>query len=78
MFDFAVVYNKGESDPDKVVAALLPLYYARVSAVLRESGPKANALEKAIKIQAEAFTNQKNYLLQRWERYVPWAADGVR
>ncbi len=78
VFDFAVVYNKGESDPDKVVAALLPLYHARVSAVLRESGPKANALEKAIRIQAEAFTNQKNYLLQRWERYVPWAADGVR
>jgi hypothetical protein len=78
VFDFAVVYNKGENDPDKVVAALLPLYYARLAAVLRELGPKADALEKAIQTQAEAFTNQKSYLLQRWERYVPWAADGVR
>lgn len=78
VFDFAVVYNKGESDPDKVVAALLPLYYARVAATLRESGPKANALEKAIQTQAQAFTDQKSYLLHRWERYVPWAADGVR
>jgi glucosylglycerate synthase len=78
VFDFAVVYNKGENDPDKVVAALLPIYYARVATVLRESGAKADALEKAIQIQAEAFRNQRSYLLQRWEHYVPWAMDGVR
>lgn len=78
VFDFAVVYNKGESDPDRVVAALLPLYYARVAATLRESGSKADAQEKAIQMQAQAFTDQKKYLLQRWKRYVPWAVDGVR
>ncbi|MBI5302238.1 MAG: glycosyltransferase [Chloroflexi bacterium] len=78
VFDFAVVYNKGESDPDKVVAALLPLYYARTAAILRDTGGKLDAVEQAIQAQAQAFAEQKPYLVQRWQTYVPWAYDGVR
>ncbi len=78
VFDFAVVYNKGENDPDKVVAALLPLYYARIATILRETGAKADAVEKAVQAQAQCFAEQKRYLLHRWQTYVPWAADGVR
>lgn len=78
VFDCAVVYNKGENDPDKVVAGLLPLYYARVATILRETGAKLDAIEKAVQEQARVFAEHKKYLLYRWDTYVPWAVDGVR
>jgi glucosylglycerate synthase len=78
VFDFAVVYNKGENDPDKVAAALLPLYYARIATILRETNARLDAVEKVVQAQAQAFAEHKQYLLHRWETYVPWAADGVR
>jgi glycosyltransferase involved in cell wall biosynthesis len=78
VFDFAVVYNKGETDPDKVVAALLPLYYARIATILRETKSKPDEIEQAVQIQAQYFDEQKRYLLHRWQTYVPWAVDGVR
>jgi glucosylglycerate synthase len=78
VFDFAVVYNKGEGDPDKVVAALLPLYFARAATIMKETGSKPGAVEKAVTMQAEVFASEKPYLLRRWETYVPWAWDGVR
>ncbi|MGE5140461.1 MAG: glycosyltransferase family 2 protein [Rudaea sp.] len=78
VFDFAVVYNKGEGDPDKVVAALLPLYYARAATLMKETGSKPEAVERAVAAQAETFIANKPYLLERWESYVPWAWDGVR
>ncbi len=78
VFDCAVVYTKGESDPDKVVAGLLPLYYSRIATILRETNAKLDAVEKVVQAQADAFVEHKKYLLYRWETYVPWAADGVR
>ncbi len=78
VYDFAVVYNKGEGDPDKVVAALLPIYYARAATLMKETGSKPDAVEKAIMEQAETFIRHKPYLMERWETYVPWAWDGVR
>lgn len=78
VFDFAVVYNKGENDPDKVVAALLPLYYARIATILRETGSRMDAIERVVQDQAECFAEHKKYLLHRWQTYVPWAAEGVR
>jgi glycosyltransferase involved in cell wall biosynthesis len=78
VFDFAVVYNKGETDPDKVAAALLPLHYARTATILRETGGKFDAIERAVQDQVECFIEQKKYLLHRWNTYVPWAVDGVR
>ncbi|MGB8645266.1 MAG: glycosyltransferase family 2 protein [Anaerolineae bacterium] len=78
VFDFAVVYNKGEGDPDKVVAALLPMYYARAATLMKETGSRPDVVEKAIMAQADTFIAHKRYLLERWETYVPWAWDGVR
>ncbi len=78
VFDFAVVYNKGEGDPDKVVAALLPIYYARAATLMKETGSKADAIERAVLQQAEVFLANKPYLLERWETYEPWLWDGVR
>ncbi len=78
VFDCAVVYNKGENDPDKVVAGLLPLYYARVATILRETGAKLDAIEKIVQEQAKVFAENKKYLVYRWESFVPWAAEGTR
>jgi glycosyltransferase involved in cell wall biosynthesis len=78
VFDFAVVYNKGENDPDKVAAALLPLYYARIATILRETNAKLDAVERVVQAQAQAFTENRQYLVRRWDTYVPWAVDGVR
>ncbi len=78
VFDFAVVYNKGEGDPDKVVAALLPLYYARAATLMKETNSKPDVVEKAILAQADTFIALKPYLVERWETYVPWMFDGVR
>ncbi len=78
VFDCAVVYNKGENDPDKVAAGLLPLYYARVATILRETGAKLEAVERVVQEQAQTFADNKKYLAYRWESFVPWAADGAR
>lgn len=78
VFDFAVVYNKGENDPDKVAAALLPLYYARIATILRETGGKLDAVEQVVQAQTAAFAKARPHLLHRWQTYVPWAMDGVR
>lgn len=78
VFDFAVVYNQGEGDPDKVVAALLPLYYARCATIMRETGLEPAAVERAVRSQADSFVGERGYLLRMWNTYVPWAWEGVR
>ena len=76
VIDFAVVYNRGEGDPDKVVSALLPIYYARVvSYMLEMQGHPAGAFEAGIQRQAEIFREQRPYLRARWDTYVPWTEE---
>jgi glycosyltransferase involved in cell wall biosynthesis len=78
VYDFATVYNQGEGDPDKVVAALLPLFYARCATLMRETAMEPLAVENAVAEQAKQFANEKPYLVHLWESYVPWAWEGVR
>ena len=74
VMDFAVVYNRGEGDPDKVALSLLPLYYARKATMLRElEGRPWTAVEDAIRSQADVFFTSKDYLVDRWISYLPWA-----
>ena len=73
VYDFAVVYNKGEGDPDKVATALLPLYYARKANLIEAAVEWDYAtLEQHVAEQARIFFELKPYLLERWETYVPW------
>lgn len=73
VMDFAVVYNRGEGDPDKVALSLLPLYYARKASLLRQlEGQPWTAVEEAIRQQCEAFMDAKGYLAERWVSYLPW------
>jgi glucosylglycerate synthase len=78
VYDFATVYNQGEGDPDKIVAALLPLYYARCATLMRETNMEPTAVELAVQEQAKQFALEKPYLVHLWETYVPWAWEGVR
>lgn len=78
VYDFATVYNQGEGDPDKIVAALLPLYYARCATIMRETALEPTAVEMAVQEQAKQFALEKPYLVHLWETYVPWAWEGVR
>lgn len=78
VMDFAVVYNRGEGDPDKVALSLLPLYYARKATLLRElEGRPWTAVEDAIQAQGEVFFTSKEYLVERWINYLPWAPSKV-
>jgi hypothetical protein len=78
VFDFAVVYNKGEGDPDKVAASLLPLHFGRLAAFLKETQKKSPLeTEEAVQAQAAAFEEAKLYLIDRWEGYVPWVGTGA-
>jgi len=75
VMDFAVVYNRGEGDPDKVALSLLPLYYARKATLLRQiEGQPWSAVEDAIQEQGETFFATKGYLAERWVSYLPWLA----
>ncbi len=78
VYDFATVYNQGEGDPDKIVAALLPLYYARCATLMRETALEPAAVEMAVQEQAKQFAIEKPYLVHLWQTYVPWAWEGVR
>ncbi|MBI4671862.1 MAG: glycosyltransferase [Chloroflexi bacterium] len=78
VYDFTTVYNQGEGDPDKIVAALLPLYYARCATIMRETNLQPEAVEKAVLAQAQEFATEKPYLVNLWNAYVPWAWEGVR
>jgi hypothetical protein len=78
VMDFAVVYNRGEGDPDKVALSLLPLYYARKAALLRQlEGQPWTAVEEEIHDQAVAFVDRKHYLIDRWVSYLPWQAPAL-
>jgi glycosyltransferase involved in cell wall biosynthesis len=78
VYDFATVYNQGEGDPDKVVAALLPLYYARCATLMQETGLEPAALERRVEDQVRHFMEERPYLVHLWDTYVPWAWEGVR
>jgi glucosylglycerate synthase len=76
--EFIVVYNKGESDPDKVVEALLSLFYARHASYLTETqGMSPEQVETVVRRQAEAFVAARPYMLERWDSYVPWVSGGI-
>jgi hypothetical protein len=78
VFDFAVVYNKGEGDPDKVVMALLPLYYAhKLSWIAMTDRMSYDQVEELVRQQAAAFEAQRAYLVKRWTNYLPWEGDDL-
>jgi hypothetical protein len=77
VYDFAVVYNKGERDPDRIVDSLLPLYQGRLASFWHEvAGLMPVGREGTVAAQAAEFEDARDYLRQRWEVYLPWVDSG--
>jgi hypothetical protein len=77
VYDFAVVYNKGERDPDRIVDSLLPLYQGRLASLWHEvAGLMPVGREGTVAAQAAEFEEARDYLRQRWEVYLPWIDSG--
>ena len=73
IFDFAVVFNKGDLDPAKIVKSLFPLFKGRVAAFWQEvAGLAAAGREGTVAAQAVEFEESRSYLKRRWREYHPW------
>jgi glycosyltransferase involved in cell wall biosynthesis len=68
IYDFAVAYPAYEGNPETILAALLPIYYAAVASFVVKTKEMDNRrVEELINRQCETFENLKPYLIQRWE-----------
>jgi hypothetical protein len=77
IYDFAVVYNKGERDPDRIVDSLLPLYQGRLASLWHDvAGLTSVGREGTVAAQAVEFESARDYLLGRWKAYLPWIDSG--
>jgi hypothetical protein len=73
IYDFAVVFNKGEDDPYQIVKSLYPLYRGRLAAFWQEiAGLSLVGREGTIAAQAVEFEETRPYLKKRWQTYQPW------
>lgn len=73
IYDFAVVFNKGEHDPYQIVQSLYPLFQGRLAAYWQEiAGLSLVAREGTIAAQAVEFEETRPYLNKRWQKYPPW------
>jgi hypothetical protein len=72
VYDFAVVYNRGERDPDRMVDSLLPLYQARLASLWQDvAGLTSVGREGTVAAQAVEFELARDYLIGRWKTYAP-------
>lgn len=72
VYDYAVVFNKGECDPQQVIDSLLPLYQGRLAAFTQEiAGLSVVGHEGTVAAQAVEFEEQRAYLQNRWQAYQP-------
>jgi hypothetical protein len=76
---FAMLFNKGEGDPDKVAEALLPIYYGRTAAYIHEtSGLTPTERDRIVDEIVDAYLAQKEDFVRRWNTYQPWVEDSSR
>jgi len=70
IYDFVVVFNKGEADPAQIVRSLLPLYQGRLAAFGQEvAGLAPVGREGTVAAQAVEFEENRAYLKKRWQTY---------
>ncbi|MHB1294816.1 MAG: hypothetical protein ACYC4R_07435 [Anaerolineae bacterium] len=73
VIEFAVIYNRGEGDPDKVVEAFVPIYYARTASYLKQT-QHLRAAERELVVQqiVDAFVAARPYFMRQWGGFQPW------
>ncbi len=71
--EFAVIYNKGEGDPDKITEALLPLFYGRTAAHIRNTARLTwSQRERDVQKLAELFVSARPRLIDYWNSFEVW------
>ena len=71
--EFAVSFNEGEGDPDKVIQALLPLFYGRSAAYIKKTGRLSPRERRKVAQQIQqAFLDAKPYFVEQWQRNLPY------
>jgi hypothetical protein len=77
--EFAIIYNQGEGDPDKVAEALLPIFYGRAATYVRQaSGLSAHQREALVEQVVRAMGTLKPGFIKRWDSFEPWTDDMAR
>ncbi len=73
VYEFALSYNKGEGDPDKVGEAMLPLFYARAAAyMLSLEGADGEAVEACTEAMVRSFASARPSFVEQWNGYASW------
>ncbi len=81
VIEFAIVFNRGEGDPDKVIEALQPLFYGRAASYVRESHPTdsspmtAAQREQIVRHLVMRIMQSRPMFLEKWNDYEPWITD---
>ncbi|MFZ5516210.1 MAG: glycosyltransferase [Candidatus Zhuqueibacterota bacterium] len=71
VYDFAAAFHHCKGEKQRLVNSMTPLYFARVAALVNEVRDLNDAqAEEVIERQAEAFEQNRNYLVQRWDEDV--------
>lgn len=72
IYDFAVVFNRGDCDPYQVTSSLFPIYQGRLAAFWQEiAGLASVGREGTVAAQAVEFEEMRSYLQLRWQTYSP-------
>jgi len=73
VYEFALNYTKGEGDPDKLIEALLPLFYGRAAAYLRTAqGLPLAARDALLEQSVQAFAQARPLFARQWNDYASW------
>ena len=76
VLELAVLHNKGEGDPDKVVRSLLPLFCGRAGAYVRQTQTLTPAEREMVVEQiVQAFADAKPLFLAKWNAYQSWLTE---
>jgi hypothetical protein len=68
VYDVAVAYHERLMPIEKLVASLIPLYFARVASLIFETQDMStDQAELVVERQAHVFELMKPYLLERWQ-----------
>jgi glucosylglycerate synthase len=73
VYCFALAYNKGDGDPDRVADAFLTVLHGRIAAYLRETrGLSAEEREAVANRVVRAFEEARPGFVRQWNGYEPW------
>jgi len=79
VYDMALAWHERRLDVDRLVAALIPLYFARVASLIFETTElTTDQAEAYVERQARVFELTKSYLVERWKHSTPQRSVATR